>query len=104
MNDGTIPAFEGRPVDSTIVKMSGSVPVAEALGDVVLGVDDCVQMVSMFRVTGVFHKVDEKSGNLVRVQVLKPVEACLKPIDDTDPNDIGVVRALPYTPSTGGQA
>lgn len=102
MVDGTIPHFEGRPVDATIVKMSGQVPLDEALSEVVLHMDDAVQLISMFRVVGVHHKVDEKSGQLVRVQVLKPVEAALQPIDQTNPDDEGIVRALPYTPSQNG--
>lgn len=98
MVDGTIPHFEGRPVDGTIVKMSGTVPLDEALDEVVLGMDDAVQLVSMFRVVKVGHEVDSK-GRLIRVQTLKPVEAALQPIDSTNPADDGIVRALPYTPS-----
>jgi hypothetical protein len=103
MVEGTIPHFEGRPVDATVVKMSGQVPLDEALNETVLGIDDAVQLVSMFRVVAVYHKVDDKTGNLTRVQVLKPIEAALKPIDESDPNDEGIVRALPYTPQGGGQ-
>lgn len=101
MVDGTIPHFEGRPVDGIAIKMSGQVPLDEALSEVVLGMDDAVQLISMFRVVGVYHKTDEKTGNLIRVQILKPVEAALTPIDGTDPNDDGIVRALPYTPAAG---
>lgn len=102
MVEGTIPHFEGRPVDATIVKMSGQVPLDEALSETVLHMDDAVQLISMFRVVGVQHKVDEKSGQLVRVQILKPVEAALQPIDATNPDDEGIVRALPYTPAPQG--
>lgn len=101
MVDGTIPHFEGRPVDSIVVKMSGQVPLDEALAEEVLSMDDAVQLVSMFRVVGVRHEVDEKSGQLVRVQILKPVEATLAPIDAGDPNDHGIVRALPYRQNGG---
>ncbi len=97
MVEGTIPHFEGRPVDGVKIVMSGSVPLDEALSETVLGMDDAVQLVSMFRVVGVRHDVD-KDGKLIRIQVLKPVEAALAPIDATDPNDDGIVRALPYTP------
>lgn len=90
----TIPAFEGHPVEGTLVKMSGSAPLDD-LDGTVIGVDDVVQMISQFRCTGVYHRVDDKSGNLVRVQVLKPIEMALAPIDPNDPNDTGIMRALP---------
>lgn len=96
MNDATIPAFEGRPVDGTMVKMSGAAPMDEALDGQVLGMDDMVQLVSMFQVVGVHHKIDPKTGNLIRVQIIKPIEMTLKPIDPSDPNDVGIVRAIPY--------
>lgn len=99
MVEGTIPHFEGRPVDSTVVKMSGQVPLDEALAETVLHMDDAVQLISMFRVVGVDHKVDPKTGQLIRVQILKPIEAALQPIDATNPADEGIVRALPYSPA-----
>ena len=99
MNDHTIPAFEGRPVDATLVKMSGSVPMDD-LNDLVLSVDDAVQMTSLFRVVAVHHQMDAKTGNLTRVQVLKPVEAAIQPIDPSDPKDDGIIRAIPYTVGT----
>lgn len=101
-----IPAFEGRPVDATVVKMSGTVPVDE-LHDVVLSIDDIVQVRATFRVAAVGHDVD-KDGNLIRVQVLKPVEAELHPFDSSDPTDEGILRAIPHAvtsrPAIGGQS
>lgn len=91
---GYIPAFEGHPVESTRVQMSGSAPLDE-LNDEVIGVDDVVQMIAQFRCVGVRHEVDSKTGNMVRVQVLRPVEMALSPIDPTNPNDVGIARALP---------
>lgn len=93
-----IPAFEGRPVDSTLVKVTGAIPLDD-LNDTVLGVDDCVQMLSMFKVVAVHHQVDDKTGNLRRIQILKPIEMALQPIDPTDPGDDGIVRALPQAVS-----
>lgn len=90
----TIPAFEGHPVEGTVVKMSGAAPLDDLDGQVI-GVDDVVQMISQFRCVGIHHKVDEATGNLVRVQVLRPIEMALAPIDPSDPNDTGIVRALP---------
>lgn len=89
-----IPAFEGRPVDAVVVKMSGAAPVEQALADTVLGIDDLVQMVVQCRVVKVGHDVD-KDGKLVRTQVVRPVELGLLPFNSSDPDDIGVLRALP---------
>jgi len=93
MND-RIPAFEGRPVDHTVIKMAGAAPLDDLEGTT-LSIDDCVQMISMFRVTRVDHQVDEKTGMLVRVQTLKPVEMALHPLDPGNPNDDGIIRAIP---------
>lgn len=89
-----IPAFEGRPVDGIIIKVGGSAPLDD-LGETVLGIDDRVQLLSIYTVTGVRHVVDSKTGNLVREQTLKPVEMHLMPFDENDPTDDGVIRALP---------
>lgn len=86
-----IPHFEGHPVIGSTVKMSGAMPQTE-LDDVVLGVDDVVQMISLFRCIGVQHKVDEKTGNLIRVHTLKPVEMVLYPTNPNEP-DSAIVRA-----------
>lgn len=89
-----IPNFEGRPVDHTVVKVTGSTPLDD-LEDVPLGIDDAVQMISVFRVVGVDHSVDPKTGKLIRVQTLKPVEMQLHPLDPSDPTDDGIIRAIP---------
>ena len=91
---GHIPAFEGHPVEATIMKMSGAAPLHE-MADVVIGVDDVVQMISQFRCIGIDHKVDEKTGLLVRVQLLRPMEFALMPNDPSDPDDDGIIRAMP---------
>ena len=98
---GYIPQFEGHPVEGTVVKMSGAAPLDDLSGEVI-GVDDVVQMISQFRCVAVHHKVDEKTGNLVRVQVLRPIEFVLNPIDPSDPNDNGILRALPAARPTPG--
>jgi len=89
-----IPDFEGHPVEATVMKMSGAAPLDD-LNDTVIGVDDVVQMISQFRCIGVFHKVEEKTGALVRVQVLRPVEFALCPLDPSNPDDDGIIRAMP---------
>lgn len=89
-----IPHFEGHPVDATTLKISGVVDGAD-LTDVVVSVDDVVQMLSQYRVVGIYHRVDVKTGRIVREQYLRPVEVALVPIDPTDPDDDGIIRALP---------
>lgn len=94
MGNEPIPAFEGRPVEAVTVKVSGSAPL-EDLSDIVLSIDDRVQLVAVYTVTGVHHQVDKQTGNLVRVQTIKPAEMHLLPFDEKDPNDDGVIRAMP---------
>lgn len=89
-----IPDFEGRPVDATAIKVSGASPLDD-LEDQVLSIDDCVQMISMFKVVGVHHDVDPKTGKLIRVQTLRPIEMNLHPLDPDNPDDDGIIRALP---------
>lgn len=93
MTKEPIPAFEGRPVEGIAVKITGSAPL-EDLGDTVLSIDDRVQLVAVYTVTGVDHVVDPKTGNLLRRQTLKPAEMHLLPFDEKDPTDDGVIRAL----------
>lgn len=89
----SIPAFEGQPVDSTKVKVSGAIPADSIDDDVVLRVDDIMQVATQFRCVAVHHKVDEKTGNLTRIQVIRPIEMVLVPFDPTDPDDIGILRS-----------
>jgi len=89
-----VPAFEGRPVDGVSVRVAGAAPL-EDLNQSVLSIDDRVQLVATYTVTGVHHTVDKTTGNLVRVQTIKPVEMHLLPFDETDPADDGIIRALP---------
>lgn len=89
-----IPNFEGHPVAGTTIRLQGALQ-SDDLSDVVVSVDDVVQMISQFKVVGVNHKVDPKTGMIVREQVLKPMEAALCPIDPSNPDDDGVIRALP---------
>ena len=88
-----IPAFEGRVVDGVRVKISGSAPVDDL--DEVLSVDDRVLMLAEYRVVGVRHIVDEQTGNLIREHVIKPIRMDLHPWDASDPQDRGIVRAIP---------
>lgn len=90
-----IPHFEGRPVEATAIRVSGASPLDD-LEDQVLSIDDCVQMISMFKVVGVHHTVDKSTGKLIRVQTLRPIEMALHPLDPEDPTDDGIIRAMPY--------
>jgi len=92
----TIPAFEGHPVDGVRVKMTGKVPLDNLDGEVI-GVDDVVHTVTVYRCIGVHYVVDSSSGLLVREQVLSPVEMMLVPFDIDDPDDDGIKR-FPGTP------
>ena len=91
MND-FLPKFEGREVDGSLVKItSRDMPALDDLEGVTLGVDDRIQLKTMFTVIGVNHQVD-KDGKLIRVHTLRPVDVSLAPIAGTQD---GVLRALP---------
>lgn len=94
MNDQRIPAFEGIPVEGTIIKMSGAAPLEDLDGQVI-HYGDIVQLMSHFRCVGVHHIEDNKTGKMMRVQVLRPVLMALVPFDPDDPNDTGIMRAIP---------
>lgn len=87
-----IPKFEGAEVSSVSIKISGRSEVVGA-EDVVISTDDRVRLVGEYRVVGVRHFVDEKTGEITREQVLKPLSIQLCPWDPSDPTDDGIVRA-----------
>ena len=89
-----IPSFEGRPVSGVVFRVQGAAPLQDLEG-VVLSHDDRVQLVSTYTVVGVDFKVDAKTGDIVRVQTLRPAEMHLIPFDENDPSDDGILRALP---------
>lgn len=85
------PIFEGRTVSGVTIQISG---VGKAdLDGVVLSTDDIVRIAGEFRCVSVQHKVDPKTGELMRVQTLTPKTIDVIPFDPADPNDDGVVRA-----------
>lgn len=92
-----IPAFEGATVESANIKITGAATV-EASEDVIIGIDDRVRLVGEYRVVGVHFKVDPKTGDTVREQILKPITVSLCPWDPADPTDDGIVRARPQVP------
>jgi hypothetical protein len=86
------PSYEGHPVEGVMIKMSGSM-LAEGMEDVVVGIDDIVQVVSQFRCVGVHHDVEKSTGKLIRVQILRPIEAALAPFDPSNPEDRGILHS-----------
>lgn len=96
---GHVPAFEGHPVDGAIVKMTGKAPLDDLDGEVI-GVDDLVQAVTMFRCVGVGHEVEKSTGLLRRVQLLSPIEMVRMAFEDQDPNDAEKgIKRFPGTPT-----
>lgn len=93
----SIPKFEGAAVESTGTKIAGTAPIT-ADDHLVLSIDDRVRMVGEYRVVGVHFKVDTKTGDTIREQILKPIELALCPWDPSDPTDDGIVRARPGHP------
>lgn len=89
-----IPKFEGSDVTTTLTKLIGTTPV-EAESDLVLSMDDRVRLVGEFRVIGVSFKVDPKTGDVVREQLVKVISLTPCPWDPTDPTDDGILRARP---------
>lgn len=92
-----IPRFEGADVAATATKVSGAAPL-DSDDHLVLSIDDRVRMVGEYRVVGVYFRVDPKTGDTVREQILKPIELELCPWDANDPTDNGVLRARPGQP------
>jgi hypothetical protein len=85
------PMFEGKEVKGVSVKISQ----LSALTDTelpVFKVDDRLRLVGAFKCIGVRHFVD-KNGDMVREQVVVPIELEPCPWDPTDPLDDGVLRS-----------
>lgn len=94
---GTVPAFEGHPVDGAIVKFTGKTPLDDLDGEII-GVDDVVYAQVAFRCVGVEHKVGD-NGLLQRVQTLRSVEMVRIALPGQSENDPekGIQR-FPGTP------
>lgn len=88
-----IPKFEGREVNQAKIKIGGAAKVP--FDDVIISVDDRVRIVGEYKVTGIRHYVDEATGDLVREQIIRPIDETimLAPWDPQDPKDDGVIRA-----------
>lgn len=85
------PRFEGSVVEAAEVRISGQSKV-EAANGLVCTTDDIVRLIGEYKVIGVRHETN-KDGQLVRVQVLKPINVDVCPWDPADPADDGVQRS-----------
>jgi hypothetical protein len=84
------PMFEGAVVEGCVIIISGVKGMD--LG-AVLTTDDIVRLAGQFKCVKVEHKVDPKTGSLVRYQTLTPRELDVIPFDPADPSDDGIVRS-----------
>lgn len=84
-----IPEFEGKSVHATALRiMSGG---NLDIDDRVLRTDQIVRVVIEGRVNGIHHKVNEKTGELERIQTVKAMDVSFVPWDPTNPDDTGVL-------------
>jgi hypothetical protein len=61
-----------------------------------VSLDDRLRVCGDFRVIGVRHQVNTKTGDVVRVQIIAPIgDMELVPWDPANPLDNGIVRARP---------
>lgn len=91
---GIFPAFEKAKVSTSEIKISGACSI-DTHGDLSVCLDDLIRAVGVFRVTKVNHYVN-KAGEVVRQQVLSPVEELVVvPFDASNAADDGIVRARP---------
>jgi hypothetical protein len=88
-----VPTFEGHSVEGVRMKIAGQVTV---MSTDVVSVDDRLRIVGEFRVSGVRHYVDDKTGDLIREQIIRPIDGTveLTPWDAEDESDNGIVRAI----------
>lgn len=89
----SIPRCEGKEVTGTSVTLTSMANLD--IDNAVVGLDDVVRFVGEGRVVGVSHIVNEKTGQLVRVQRIKVIEVAVAPWDENDPDDDGIVREVP---------
>lgn len=91
-----IPSFEGAKVEVAQIKVTGNSSIdTYGDGDERISLDDRVRLVGDFRCMEVKHRVDPKTGDVVREMILKPLDLQLTPWDPSDPTDKGIVKARP---------
>lgn len=84
-----IPDFEGKAVQTTRLRVMSATNLE--IDDRVLRTDQIVRLVIEGRVNGIHHKVNEKTGDLERVQTVKAMDVSFLPWDLADPSDSGVL-------------
>ncbi len=84
------PMFEGKDVKGLGIKIT-QLSQMNSPDMPVFRVDDRLRVVGVFKCIGVRHYTD-KNGDLIREQIVVPVELEPCPWDPTDPNDDGVAR------------
>lgn len=90
-----IPDFEKAKVAKTLIRIQGTTDI-DTYDDVTVSLDDRLRAVGEFRVVAVRFIVDKKTGDVVREQIIAPVDPLqLVPWDPSDPNDKGVLKARP---------
>jgi hypothetical protein len=89
--------FEGADVGKSEIRITGTcvVDTPNISGEAEVSIDDRIRAVGEFRVVGVRFVVDEKTGEVTRQQLVKPIDIQLCPFDPSDPSDDGILRARP---------
>lgn len=82
--------FEGKPVEGTRIKINSATQGLEI--DTVLRMDDIIRVVVEARVSRIDHRVNERTGSLVRHQEARVISAELIPWDAANPDDHGVLH------------
>ncbi len=85
-----VPDFEGKAVAGTRLKLTSASNLE--CDDAVLHHDDIVRVVVDARVTNISHPVNERTGEMERVQTLKALDVQIVPWNPNDPTDTGVFR------------
>lgn len=85
-----IPGFEGKPVHTTKLMLSSTSGLE--IDNAVLRLDDIIRITVEARVAKVHHNVNEKTGELERVQQAKALSVEIVPWNPEDPSDNGILR------------
>lgn len=87
--------YQGKHIDHMNLQVRGlsGLPCQNSKGeDLPLQIDDVVNLRVEGRVTGSRFEVDDKTGELHQVFLIKPLDVGFQPWDPSDPSDDGVSR------------